>query len=68
MGKKILHVTTSRSEATNMKNRLNATMKARGIRREAYVTSVSQRYVQSLLRPGFKAEKRKNYAIAMRNK
>jgi hypothetical protein len=63
----IVRVTASRRGALREARAINASMKSRGIRREAIVRSVSQGYVRKLTRKGFAVPK-KNYAISMRNK
>ena len=67
MGKKIVRVTSSKRDAIEESNRINASLKNRGIKREAYVCPVSKTYVKKLTRKGYPIAD-KNYAICMRNK
>lgn len=67
MGKTIVRVTSSKERAMEEKNRINTSLKSRGIKREAYVCSVSKTYVKKLTRKGYTIAE-KNYAICMRNK
>jgi len=67
MGKKIVRVTSSKSDAAREAREINTSFKNRGIKREAYVCSVSKSYAKKLARKGFPIAD-KNYAICMRNK
>ncbi len=67
MGKKIVRVTSSKRDALKEMNEINASLKDRGIKREAYISSVSQAYVKKRTRKGYPIAD-KNYAICMRNK
>lgn len=66
MGKNIVRVTSSRKGAIKEKDEINASLKSRGIKREAYVCEVSKSYVKKLTREGYPIAER-NYAICMRN-
>ena len=66
MGKKIVRVTSSKREVIGEKDRINASLKSRGIKREAYVCAISKAYVKKLTRKGYPIAE-KNYAICMRN-
>ena len=67
MAKKIVRVTSSKRDATKEKNEINLSLKEEGIKREAYVCSVSKAYVKKLTRKGYPIAD-KNYAICVRNK
>ena len=67
MAKKIVRVTSSKRDAIEEKQRINDSLRDRGIKREAYVCSVSQAYVKKRTRKGYPVAD-KNYAICMRNK
>ena len=66
MGKKIVRVTDNKQDALDESKAINDSLKERNIRRETYVTPVSQSYVRKLTRKGYPVKKR-NYAIAVRN-
>jgi len=66
MGLRIVRLTDSKKKALREAKATNRSLAKRNIKREAYVTPISQAYVQRRLRKGFKAKKR-NYAIAMRD-
>ena len=66
MGKNIVRVTTNKRDAIEEKDRINASLKSRGIKREAYVCEVSKAYVKKLTKKGHPIEE-KNYAICIRN-
>ena len=67
MGKNIIRVTSNKNEAKTEAERINKDFLKRKIKRMAYVTPVSERYVRSLTRKGYPVKK-KNYAIAVKNK
>lgn len=67
MAKTIVRVTSDKRKAQREAKRINASLKERGIKREAYVGVVSQSYVKARTRKGYPIAKR-NYAIYMRNK
>ena len=67
MGKKIVRVTSSKRDAIDETRRINSSLRARGIKREAYVCSVSKAYVKKLTRKGYPVAD-KNYAIYVRDK
>ena len=66
MGKNIVRITSNKNEAQREANRINKSLKERGIKREAYVDTISKTYVQVRTRPGY-AVRNKNYTICMRN-
>ena len=66
MGKKIIRAGVTRKEAEAEARAITNNLKKRGIKREAYVTPLSRRYVQSLTRKGYPVPK-KNFGIAVRN-
>ena len=67
MGKKIVRVTSSKRDAIGEKDRINASLKSRGIKRQAYVCPVSRAYVKKLTRKGYPIAEN-NYAICVRDK
>lgn len=67
MRKIIVRVTSDRKEAQRESVRINASLKGRNIKRQAYVCAVSKFYVKKLTRKGYPIAK-KNYAICMRDK
>ena len=67
MGKKIVRITSSRKEAQEEATRINASLKVRKIKREAYICPVSKAYVKKLTRKDCPIAN-KNYAICVRNK
>lgn len=67
MGKTIVRVTSSKRDAIKEAKEINTSLKKRGIKREAYVSTVSKRYAKRLLRKGYPVAD-KNYAICVRNK
>jgi len=67
MGKTIVSVTSDKTKALRISKRLNKSLKKRKIKRESYVSPVSQSYVKKLTRKGYTIRK-KNYAVCVRNK
>jgi len=67
MGKTIVRVTSSRREAQAETNRINASLRDRKIKRQAYVCPISKAYVKKLTRKGYPIADN-NYAICVRNK
>ena len=67
MGKNIIRVTSNKEAGKREAARINKNLKSRGIKRIAYVAPVSRNYVKKLTRKGFTVRK-KNYAIAIKNK
>lgn len=66
MGKNVVRATPSKKDALKEAKAINADMKKRGIKREAYVCPISQAYMRKRTRKGFPIAD-KNYAICMRN-
>jgi len=66
MAKKIIRVTSSKRNAIEEKNEINAYLKQRGIKRKAYVCKVSKSYVKKLTKKGYPIADN-NYAICVRN-
>jgi len=67
MSKNIVRVTNKIREAKKECKAINRDLLKRKIKREAYITPVSYRYVKSLTRKGYPVAK-KNWAIAVRRK
>lgn len=65
--KTIVRVTQYKSKANKEAKEINLSLNKRNIKREAYVCEVSEAYVKTLTRTGYKIPK-KNYAICIRNK
>lgn len=66
MVRNIIRVTQSKKEAQKISNFINEDMRNRKINREAYVIPVSQSFVRTLTRKGYRVSKR-NYGVAMKD-
>ncbi len=67
MGRKIVRATSRKRDALKEAKLINASLKKRNIKREAYVCPISKSFVRKRTRKGYPI-KSKNYGICMRNK
>lgn len=65
-GRKITRVSSNKTDVIKEIQMINTSLKNRGIKREAYLSTVTKAYVKKRTRKGYSVAD-KNYAICMRN-